>query len=506
MKSIRRIIRAGLALLLVLCCLCGGVSAALARPTSMTGGYDDTNFVIPGGGVEIPDEPLVIQQEVTLVYFSYPGTVYAGNEGVITARAASFMRRNGNTWSGEYGEFYYTITGIYASVGDKSILAVADTVATDSGWEFSLTGLSAGKTNVTLTIVGSILYGNESQAIQNTETISIEVVGIETPQVYAYAASDEHGTAYPERAAVSENGTVSLSFSAKKGYYIDSILICDAEGTVLKRLTYTQEMVQSKTIELREVYETIYVMLCTASAGSSLKNPFRDLKLEDFENPYTDLNTTDWYYEPVAMMSMAGMLDGIDFEEYLPAEAKQLSARSSAPSYRVTTLTAKTGSASKTPVKRLRPKAYGSRAVTVMQLHNASDNLNLKSGSYTKSPFTDVTTGASCFQAVLWASDKGIVYGYGNGYFGTYDSITREQMCAILLRTAQKCGLALPETTSAKSFTDAASISSWAQSAVAACSKASIVNGFPDGSFKPKNKISNAEIVAMVYRFLNLLP
>ena len=358
--------------------------------------------------------------------------------------------------------------------------------------------------------MGSISYNGESQPIRNTESLSVEVTGEETQQVYVYTEADDNGMAFPERASVPDSGTVTLSFSAKQGYQIDSLLICDAHGKLLKRVDLSREEAQNKSIQLREVHETVYVKLLTAAAHQELRNPFRDLRLEDFENPYTDLNTTDWYYEPVAIMSMAGMFDGIDFEDYLPAGTQPMafdpSAAGSARTYRVTTLAAKTETAKKAPTKRLYAKANGTRAVTVMELHNASDNLNLKSASYTKSPFLDVTADKSCFQAVLWAADKGIVYGYGNGYFGTYDGITREQMCAILLRTAQKIGLTLPETSPAKNFTDAGSVSSWAQSAVAACSKAGIINGFPDGSFKPKNKIVNGEIATMVYRFLNLLP
>ena len=96
--------------------------------------------------------------------------------------------------------------------------------------------------------------------------------------------------------------------------------------------------------------------------------------------------------------------------------------------------------------------------------------------------------------------------GFPGGTFKPDSSITREQMCAILLRLAGKAGLELPAVSEAISFKDSGSISSWAASAVKACQTAGVVGGYPDGTFKPKNTISNAEACMMIYRFLSLIP
>lgn len=507
MKCVRRILCAGLALLLTFSCLCGGISAADAQPKAPLAGQSVFDGIDPGH-IEAQASQ-TIQQTVTLASYSHPGSIMVGSEGVVSVTPASFLSKDG-AWYGTSGEFTYVITGISAASQNEKILSVSNVVATDSGWEFSILGLAAGTAGVTLTFEGTVSYDRVAQPLQKTESFNVDVVGSEARQIYVYTESDANGTAFPQRSAVSEDGTVELSFTAKTGYQIEYILIYSESGELIDRLDFSKEAAQSKILRLQDVRETLYIKLQTISSTPGLSNPFRDLKLEDFENPYSDLTTDDWFYEPVALMSMAGMLDGIDFEEYLPKDAQPLASYAltgaAAPTYRVTSLAAKTDTAKKAPTKRLRPKATGTRVVTVMELHNAADNLNLPSGSYTKSPFADVTSGSTCFQAVLWASDKGIVYGYGDGTFGTMDSITREQMCAILLRTAQKAGLTLPESSSAKNFTDAGSVSSWAQSAVTACSRAGIVNGFPDGSFKPKNKIAHSEVVVMIYRFLNLLP
>lgn len=49
-------------------------------------------------------------------------------------------------------------------------------------------------------------------------------------------------------------------------------------------------------------------------------------------------------------------------------------------------------------------------------------------------PFADVTADQYWSEAVKWAASSGIVGGYENGMFGPENSITREQMAAILHR------------------------------------------------------------------------
>ena len=46
--------------------------------------------------------------------------------------------------------------------------------------------------------------------------------------------------------------------------------------------------------------------------------------------------------------------------------------------------------------------------------------------------FTDVPYGQWYTEAIRWASEKGIVTGYSAQSFGPNDTITREQMAAIL--------------------------------------------------------------------------
>ena len=70
------------------------------------------------------------------------------------------------------------------------------------------------------------------------------------------------------------------------------------------------------------------------------------------------------------------------------------------------------------------------RAMIVTILHRIDGTPAPK----TAAVFTDVKAGTWYTEAVSWASENGLVYGYGDGRFGPTDTLTREQLCAIIQR------------------------------------------------------------------------
>jgi hypothetical protein len=81
-----------------------------------------------------------------------------------------------------------------------------------------------------------------------------------------------------------------------------------------------------------------------------------------------------------------------------------------------------------------------------------------------KAAFTDTAADAWYTPAVAWASENGIVLGYGDGRFGPDDPVTREQLAAILYRYVQFKGR---ETKAAVlEAKDADQVSSWAAESV----------------------------------------
>ncbi|TCK89096.1 S-layer family protein [Natranaerovirga hydrolytica] len=116
------------------------------------------------------------------------------------------------------------------------------------------------------------------------------------------------------------------------------------------------------------------------------------------------------------------------------------------------------------------------------------------------SPFTDVSAGAWYSNAVVWAATNNIVSGYGNGLFGTNDSVTREQFAAILWRNAGSPSV----STTPASFADESTIASYAATAVDWAQQNGIVSGKPNNLFDPKGNVTRAETAVMLHRYLTM--
>ena len=139
------------------------------------------------------------------------------------------------------------------------------------------------------------------------------------------------------------------------------------------------------------------------------------------------------------------------------------------------------------------PDATMTRSMLATVLYRAAGSPAATGGEL----FTDVQSGAYYTDAVAWASANGIVSGYGNGLFGVNDPVTREQIAAILWRYDGSETVA-----AAASFTDSASIGSYAVPAVNWAVATGIVTGLTDGSFGPKQSATRSQVAVMLYRYL----
>jgi hypothetical protein len=99
---------------------------------------------------------------------------------------------------------------------------------------------------------------------------------------------------------------------------------------------------------------------------------------------------------------------------------------------------------------------------------------------------------------IATAAANGIIQGYSDTEFGPDDKITREQMAVMIIR-AEGADTAAGEL----SFTDSASISSWAVDAVITAAELGIITGYPDNSFKPQGNATRAEAATIIIRAIN---
>ncbi|MBX9939019.1 MAG: S-layer homology domain-containing protein [Candidatus Obscuribacterales bacterium] len=119
-------------------------------------------------------------------------------------------------------------------------------------------------------------------------------------------------------------------------------------------------------------------------------------------------------------------------------------------------------------------------------------------------PVTPVPTANAPFDTKgHWAesyvgqlTQRSIIGGFPDGSFKPDDGITRAQFAAIAMKA-----LNVPPAAGAAQFKDV-SPTYWASKAIAAVSQAGLVTGFPDGTFKPEDKITRAQALVILAKAL----
>ena len=117
------------------------------------------------------------------------------------------------------------------------------------------------------------------------------------------------------------------------------------------------------------------------------------------------------------------------------------------------------------------------------------------------SAFVDVPAGQWYTDAVNWAAANQIVKGTSATTFAPNDSITREQMAAILYRYAQYKGYDVTASADLSAYTDAAIISSYAVSAMQWAVGEGLINGITDTTLVPGGSATRAQVAAILMRF-----
>lgn len=99
-----------------------------------------------------------------------------------------------------------------------------------------------------------------------------------------------------------------------------------------------------------------------------------------------------------------------------------------------------------------------------------------------------------------WAADEieraaslGIINGYEDGTFRPDHGVTRAQFIAMLMKIVQ----APAQTTAAKNFSDL-DAAKWAEDAIMRASHMGIVKGYADGSFRPNESITRAQMAVII--------
>ena len=176
--------------------------------------------------------------------------------------------------------------------------------------------------------------------------------------------------------------------------------------------------------------------------------------------PFTDVSTSDWFYDDVAFVYKNGLFSGTDSRSFSP-------------------------------------NASMTRAMLVTVLYRLEGDPTVTG----RSSFTDVRSGAYYEKSVIWAAANGIVTGTDSTSFSPDAKVTREQLAAILYRYAQYRKLDTDASAKLNSFTDADSVSAYASEALGWAVSEGLING-ASGKLMPKGDATRAQVAAILHRFV----
>ena len=112
------------------------------------------------------------------------------------------------------------------------------------------------------------------------------------------------------------------------------------------------------------------------------------------------------------------------------------------------------------------------------------------------SPFKDVQKSHAHYKAILWAAQKGITKGYGDGTFGINKACTRGQIMTFIWRFK---GSPAPKAAVKSPFSDVPKNHAYYK-AILWGSQNKVTNGFSDGTFGINKNCTRGQIVTFLYR------
>jgi len=116
--------------------------------------------------------------------------------------------------------------------------------------------------------------------------------------------------------------------------------------------------------------------------------------------------------------------------------------------------------------------------------------------------FSDVAGDTWYTNAVIWASQNGIVNGVGKDRFAPDQDITREQMAAMLLRYSDYKDYDTAQRNDLSGYADADSISAWALEALQWANGEGLITGRKADLLVPQGDTTRAETATILMRYL----
>ena len=358
-----------------------------------------------------------------------------------------------------------TVAGVEATAGENNTYTVTLPYGTDvTAGSFVIVTSDSGATVGALTNEGNVwTFTVTAEDGVTSKTYTVTVSFTEAPKSNDAGVSSVTVAGFKAVAGANNSYTVTVPYGTvvKTGSFV---IVTRHPRATVSALTNTRN-IWSFTVTAEDgVTTAVYTVTVNTAALPEPITPGVDNKKPaskpEVKLPFTDVSTSDWFYDDVAFVYENGLFSGTDSRSFSP-------------------------------------NASMTRAMLVTVLYRLEGEPTVTG----RSSFTDVRSGAYYEKAVIWAAANGIVTGTDSTSFSPDAKVTREQLAAILYRYAQYRKLDTDASAKLNSFTDADSVSAYASEALGWAVSEGLING-ASGKLMPKGDATRAQVAAILHRFV----
>ena len=372
-----------------------------------------------------------------------------------------------NAKSSDAGVASVKVAGVEAAAGTAensfSVTLPAGTEVTADSFEITLSDSKATLTGPAKGEDGVWTFTVTAEDGVTSKTYTVTVSFTEAPKSNDAGVSSITVAGFKAVAGANNSYTVTVPYGTvvKTGSFV---IVTRHPRATVSALTNTRN-IWSFTVTAEDgVTTAVYTVTVNAAALPEPITPGVDNKKPaskpEVKLPFTDVSTSDWFYDDVAFVYKNGLFSGTDSRSFSP-------------------------------------NASMTRAMLVTVLYRLEGEPTVTG----RSSFTDVRSGAYYEKAVIWAAANGIVTGTDSTSFSPDAKVTREQLAAILYRYAQYRKLDTDASAKLNSFTDADSVSAYASEALGWAVSEGLING-ASGKLMPKGDATRAQVAAILHRLV----
>ena len=327
--------------------------------------------------------------------------------------------------------------------------------ATSDTYTIATTTMDMNGTQYRCVVTG---YGTAAES--NAATLTVN------PKQYTVTVqTDGNGTASASTTAAAAGTEITLTATPDSGYHFERWEV--VSGTIT--IQNDKFIMPAENVTVKAVFDRN-----SSGGGGSYSLPEGTDRDEPEEQPeyrpdepstpetpgFIDVDIFDWYHDGVMYVTENGIMSGVGGN-------------------------------------RFEPEAELKREMLAVILWNMTDNPEPNGIA----PFLDVTSDKYYAEAIAWANENGVMYGYGEE-FGVGEAVTREDFAAILYRYAAFKGYDTTQGGMAiREFIDFEQIADYAAEALGWAVNSGIISGMGDGTISPKTSTYRGQAAVMLMKF-----